>query len=71
MTNKMTLQDLKNLFPEPSPHIKEDRNGKVIRTRATQKNHKHVVNPVWLPGIPSISPAQYRHRHIGKKKVKK
>jgi len=65
---KMTLQDLKNMFPPPSPHEKPDRNGKVIRSHATQKNHRHQVKPVWLPGVVNISPARYRHLHKGKKK---
>lgn len=68
MKTKMTWQDLKDMFPAPSPHEKTGRDGKVNRTHATQKNHRHQVNPVWLPGVTGISPAEYRRRHLGKKK---
>ena len=60
---KMTLEDLKELYPPyDGHHQKAGRDGKVNRSHATQKNHRHVVNPVWLPAIPRVSPAEYR-RH--------
>lgn len=58
---KMTLQDLKDLFPPSLPRG-------LIVYRATHKNYRHKVNPVWLPGTPSISPAKYRRLHRGKRK---
>jgi hypothetical protein len=62
---KMTLQDLKFLFPLSS-RAKPGRDGK-WSVGATKKNHRHAVNPVWLPGTPGISPAAYRRQHLGKK----
>ena len=53
MKTKMTLRDLKDLFPPPLPR------GLRV-TRATNKGYRHKVNPVWLPGTPSISPANWR-----------
>lgn len=61
MKQKMTLQDLKDLFPPPLPRG-------LIVTRATNKNYRHKLNPVWLPGTPGISPAQYRRLHRGRRK---
>jgi hypothetical protein len=66
---KMTLADFKALFPPYEPrHQKEGWDGKRIRTHATQKNHRHLVQPVYLPSVPALAPALYRHRHLGKKK---
>lgn len=65
---KMTIADIKALYPAYEPRQqKEGRDGKRIRTRATQKNHRHPVNPIWLPAVPGISPAEYRRRHLGAK----
>lgn len=55
---KMTLQDLKALFPKYTPK------GKAIRS-ATSKNAEHIVNPVWLPGK-TLAPSVYRHNHLAK-----
>ena len=59
MKTKMTLQDLKDLLPPPLPR------GLRV-TRATNKGYRHKVNPVWLPGTPSISPAHYRRLYSRK-----
>jgi hypothetical protein len=65
---KMTLADLKALYQPYEPnHQKEGRDGKVIREHATQKNHRHIVQSVWLPAVPLIRPAEYRQRHLGAK----
>jgi hypothetical protein len=63
---KMTLADLKALYPPYERHReKEGRDGKIARNHCTQKNHRHIVQPVWLPSIPSVRPAEYRRRHLG------
>lgn len=65
MRPKMTLADLKGLYPPYKPnHYKEDRDGKTIRTHATQRNHRHLVQPVWLPAVPAVRPAAYRRLKI-------
>jgi hypothetical protein len=61
---KMTLQALKDLYQLHVPKEKEDRDGKIVRARCTQKNHRHIVRPVWLPGVPFIRPAEHRRRHL-------
>jgi len=61
---KMSLDDLKALYPPLLPPDKVDKN---IKSSATAKNHKHVVNPVWLPAVGS-RPAAFRHSHKGKAK---
>jgi hypothetical protein len=62
---KMTLADLKALYQPFEPHHqKAGRDGKLVRTHCTQKNHRHLVQPVWLPGVPFIRPSEYRRRHI-------
>jgi hypothetical protein len=62
---KMTLADMKAMYPPYEPHrLKEGWDGKTIRTHATQKNHRHLVQPVWLPAVPFVTPAQYRRKKV-------
>jgi hypothetical protein len=64
---KMTLADLKALYQPHVPKEKEGRDGKIVREHCTQKNHRHIVQPVWLPAVPLIRPAEYRRRRLGAK----
>src|SRR5262245_13551023 len=57
---KMTLQDLKDLFPPSIP-------GKPIKN-ATQKGAKHEHKPARKPSVGNITPAQYRRKHLGRHK---
>jgi hypothetical protein len=68
MNKKMTLADLKSMYPPFIGNDKPGRDGFVKRKRATLRGHRHKVNPVWLPGTPSITPAQFRRRHLGRTK---
>ena len=43
---KMTLQELKDLFTSQADPVPGDPDE---LTKATAKNHKHKVNPVYLP----------------------
>jgi hypothetical protein len=64
---KMSWSDIKAMFTTPSPHEKEGRDGKRIRTHATQKNHRHIVGAAFKPRrLARVSPAEYRRRHLGK-----
>jgi hypothetical protein len=62
----MSLQDLKDLYLPPSAHEIQHRDGLTIRTRATMKHHRHNHKLVWLPVRASVSPAEYRRRHLGR-----
>jgi len=60
---KMSLEDLQNLFPEYVA-------GASPVNKATKRGYRHKHRPVWLPAKPKISPAAYRRSHLGKKKKK-
>lgn len=65
---KMTFQDLKDMYWTPAVHETPNRDGLEIREgkhAASKKRHRHQRNPVWLPGS-TASPAEYRRRHLGK-----
>jgi hypothetical protein len=65
---KMKWEHIASMYPPPSPHEKEGRDGKRTRTHATQKNHRHTVGASFKPlQLLRVSPAEYRHRHLGKK----
>jgi hypothetical protein len=51
---KMSLQDLKDLYPAYDPH-------KFKPSRATNKGFVHKVNPTWKPLKSALTPAQW-HR---------
>jgi len=36
--------------------------------RKTKKGAKHAVNPVYIPSPGRVTPAEYRNKHMGKKK---
>jgi len=53
---KMTLDDLKNLFPAYDP------TGRREITRATKKGFKHQHKPTWLPPKSKLTPAEWKRR---------
>jgi len=61
---KMSLADLKALWPVWAPLPVEPGSGPDM----TRKGARHEHKPVWLPGTPQIRPALYRHRHMGRAK---
>ena len=52
---KMTLDDLKNLFPKYEPN-------KYKPEKATKRGYKHTHRPTWLPPKQKISPAEWKRR---------
>lgn len=72
-TKKMSLNDLKSMYPPASLHYVspdglEDRVGKHA---ASKKRHRHHIGGHRLGGFMTTSqmksPAEYRRRHLGKK----
>jgi hypothetical protein len=64
---KMTWTDIKAMFPAPSLHEKPGRDGLLSLSRATAKMHRHEIGAAFKPrNLLGISPAEYRHRHLGK-----
>lgn len=64
---KLTWAHVKAMYPTPSPHEKEGRDGKRTRAHATQKNHRHIVGSSFKPRkLMKATPAEYRHRHLGR-----
>jgi hypothetical protein len=68
---KMTLADLKALYGTYEPYHYKSPDGLSDKTDRTNWGSKrlarHSHKPVWLPAVPSISPAMYRRRHMGAK----
>jgi hypothetical protein len=63
MKTKMTLEELKALFPPTMPDVVD----KDVESDAQKKGHKHQRNPARSPSTGNITPAKYRRRHLGRK----
>lgn len=57
MANKLSLQDLKDFYKEPMPNLPGNPS---LHTKATKKNHIHVVNPCAKPSRGLSSHTQNR-----------
>jgi hypothetical protein len=67
MRQKMTFADLKALYMPPPVHYKSPDGlyDKTDRTNwGSKKRARHSHQPVWLPGVPSVCPSEYRRRHL-------
>lgn len=68
MAEKMSYDDLKNLFPRYEPH-------KFVPAKATKKGYPHKHKPTFKPVRPDVSPAKFRrqskaaHKKTHKSKV--
>jgi hypothetical protein len=60
---KMSLQDLKDLYPSYDPYGHAP-------TKATQKGFAHKHNPTWMPPKSKLTPAQWA-RERRKQRAKK
>lgn len=59
MKNKISLADLKSFYKEPIPSLPGNPN---LHTKATKKNHIHVVNPSAKPMYGLSTKAQDRQK---------
>jgi len=67
ITGKMNWEHIRAMYPLPSLHEKEGRDGLLNRTHATQKKHRHKVGASFKPrNLVGVSPAEYRRRHLDK-----
>lgn len=65
MKAKMTLKELKAMYPPAFGKEKPGRDGLIVR-RATRKKHRHTLGASFVPRkVMPVTPALYRHMHLG------